>query len=41
MKETEEEKQENKNSAKGCLGLISLGITAYAIYLFLHAMGWI
>lgn len=36
-----EEKRKDMNNAKGCAGLISFGIAVYAIYLFLHAMGWV
>ena len=36
-----EEKRKDMNNAKGCAGLISFGIGCYAIYLFIHAMGWI
>ncbi len=37
----EEEKRKDMNNAKGCAGIISFGIGCYAIYLFIHAMGWI
>jgi hypothetical protein len=36
-----EEKRKDMNNAKGCMGLISFGMGCYAIYLFIHSMGWI
>jgi len=37
----EEEEKKAQTGARGCMGLISFGIGCYAIYLFIHAMGWI